>query len=277
MSAGLYVGESERTPHTTMGSDHVMTDRGTMRERPPDILLTNYKMLDFLLIRPIDHRLWRHNAPDTLRYLVVDELHTFDGAQGTDLACLIRRLRSRLGVARERLICAGTSATIGGEESREELFDYVSRIFDTALRARRNRRRGPAEHRRIPRSSIISRSLLPRDDLAVRVDHTAYTTVESYVRTQHEIFFGESVDGDIGSADWRVALAQRLREHLTFVNLLRVLEGRPKPLSEIVERLRPTRTWSRTSRPPPSGRPMRWPIRTCRSVSSTSSPPPSGR
>ena len=80
--------------------------------------------------RPIDHRLRRHNAPDTLRYLVVDELHTFDGAQGTDLAYLIRRLRSRLGVARERLICAGTSATIGGEESREELLDYVSPIFD---------------------------------------------------------------------------------------------------------------------------------------------------
>ena len=137
VSAGLYVGESERTPHTGMGPDHVITDRGTLRERPPDILLTNYKMLDFLLIRPIDHRLWRHNAPDTLRYLVVDELHTFDGAQ-------------------------------------------------------------------------------------------------------HEVFFGQSVDGDIHSADWRVALAQRLREHLTFVNLLRVLEGRPKPLSEIVERLRPS-------------------------------------
>ena len=59
VSAGLYVGESERTPHTTMGPDHVITDRGTLRERPPDILLTNYKMLDFLLIRPIDHRLWR--------------------------------------------------------------------------------------------------------------------------------------------------------------------------------------------------------------------------
>ena len=60
------------------------------------------------------------------------------------------------------------------------------------------------------------------------------------MRAQHEVFFGESVDGDINSADWRVALAQRLREHLTFVNLLRVLEGRPKALSEIVERLRPS-------------------------------------
>ena len=240
VSAGLYVGESERTPHTGMGPDHVITDRGTLRERPPDILLTNYKMLDFLLIRPIDHRLWRHNAPDTLRYLVVDELHTFDGAQGTDLACLVRRLRSRLGVSRERLICAGTSATIGGEESREELLDYVSRTFDQPFEPDAivgEVRQGIDE---FLGRSIISRSLLPRDDLAARVDHTGYTTVESYVRAQHEVFFGQSVDGDIHSADWRVALAQRLREHLTFVNLLRVLEGRPKPLSEIVERLRPS-------------------------------------
>ena len=73
-----------------------------------------YPMLNYLLVRPFDFRLWRHNGPDTLRYLVVDELHTFDGAQGTDLACLIRRLRVRLRVSPGKLICVGTSATLGG-------------------------------------------------------------------------------------------------------------------------------------------------------------------
>lgn len=57
----------------------VITDRERIREEPPDILLTNYKMLDFLLIRAKDSVLWRDNAPDTLRFLVVDELHSFDG------------------------------------------------------------------------------------------------------------------------------------------------------------------------------------------------------
>ncbi len=53
-----------------------------LRQVPPDILLTNYKMLDYLLLRPSDQQLWQHNLGGPLRYLVVDELHTFDGAQG---------------------------------------------------------------------------------------------------------------------------------------------------------------------------------------------------
>ena len=79
MSAGLYVGEREKAPRVTMGREHLVTDRETLRECPPHILLTNYKMLDFLMIRPADRQLWRHNRPGTLRYLVVDELHALDG------------------------------------------------------------------------------------------------------------------------------------------------------------------------------------------------------
>ena len=240
VSAGLYVGEGERSPHTTMGPDHVTTDRATLRERPPDILLTNYKMLDFLLMRPIDHRLWRLNGPEALRYLVVDELHTFDGAQGTDLACLVRRLRSRLQATRERLICVGTSATIGGEENREELLAYVSRIFDQPFESDSIVGEVRQSIDEFLGSSLISRSLLGRDDLGSRVDHTRFSGFEDYVRAQHEVFLGEPINGDFDGDGWRVSLAERLREHLTFVNLLRALEGRPKPIAELVERLRPS-------------------------------------
>jgi len=97
-----------------MGPRNVITDHATLRQHPPDILPTNYKMLDFLLIRPHDQGLWRFNTAGVLRYLVVDELHTFDGARGTDLACLIRRLRDRLGAGPE-LACVSTSATMGTE------------------------------------------------------------------------------------------------------------------------------------------------------------------
>ena len=127
VTAGLYVGETGASPRQRMGADHVIENREALRERPPDLLLTNYKMLDLLLTRPVDFPLWRHNTSGVLRYLVVDELHTFDGAQGTDLACLIRRLRARLQA--DELVCVGTSATIGGDEDRSAIVDYVSEVF----------------------------------------------------------------------------------------------------------------------------------------------------
>ncbi len=245
VTAGLFVGrdnQPQRSPHTAMGRDHVITDRDTLRYRPPDILLTNYKMLDYLLIRPFDFRLWRHNEPDTLRYLVVDELHTFDGAQGTDLACLIRRLRVRLRISREKLICAGTSATLGDAGDEAELLDYASRIFDQPFEPGSVVGEVRQSIDAFLGDAVISRHLhpRPRGDLAARVDPARYAMPEQYLRAQHELFFDAPIEGGFESGAWRLALADRLREHAAFVNLLRVLDGRPKPMSEIVDRLRRT-------------------------------------
>ncbi|WP_432560415.1 DEAD/DEAH box helicase [Granulicoccus sp. GXG6511] len=90
LTAAIYTGEST-TARTTVTKDGLITDRAIIRDTPPDILLTNYKMLDQLLLRPEDQNLWRASA-DSLTYLVLDEFHTYDGAQGTDVAMLIRRL-----------------------------------------------------------------------------------------------------------------------------------------------------------------------------------------
>ena len=184
VSAGLYVGERERLPHTTMGPEHLITDREALRERPPHILLTNYKMLDFLMIRPPDARLWRHNQAGALRYLVVDELHTFDGPQGTDLACLIRRLKDRLQVPRQGLVCVGTSATVGGEENRAELRKYVADLFgqpfdDGAILTEERQSIDD-----VLGSAIIQRHLAPRPSLAEITDPARYPNAETYLKAQ---------------------------------------------------------------------------------------------
>lgn len=132
---GMYTGDRTE-PTYRMSETQVITARNILREDPPDVLLTNYKMLDYLLIRPEDQPLWRYNDPGVLRYLIVDELHTFDGAQGTDLACLIRRLRARLQIG-EELACVGTSATIGGgEDSIDKLREYAETVFDSTFDGR---------------------------------------------------------------------------------------------------------------------------------------------
>jgi len=237
VTAGLYVGETGASPRERMEADHLIENRAVLRERPPDILLTNYKMLDLLLTRPVDFPLWRHNTGGVLRYLVVDELHTFDGAQGTDLACLIRRLRTRLQ-ADDKLICVGTSATIGGKEDRAAILGYVSGVFHQRFSPDAvvgEVRQGIDE---FLEDTIISSYLVAQPKLADRMDPDRYASAGEYIRAQHEVFFGEAPAGDLESVEWRLSLGDKLREHASFVNLLRVLDGsKPTPVDAVLGRL----------------------------------------
>src|SRR5690606_29044402 len=69
ITVGMYVGGFEKNPSRVMSREQVITDRETMLSSPPDILVTNYKMLDYLLVRPKDAALWRKNGPETLKYI----------------------------------------------------------------------------------------------------------------------------------------------------------------------------------------------------------------
>jgi ATP-dependent helicase YprA (DUF1998 family) len=83
-------------------------ERKQIQQSPPDILLTNYVMLELLLTRPEERRTIIHAARG-LQFLVLDELHTYRGRQGADVAMLVRRVRDVLDAP--RLQCVGTSAT----------------------------------------------------------------------------------------------------------------------------------------------------------------------
>lgn len=106
--------------------------REAMRRNPPQILLTNYVMAELLLVRPEDQRLL-DPVGGGLRFLVMDELHTYRGRQGADVAMLIRRLKERC--AGRELIHVGTSATMVAdrnappEERRRAVAEFSSRLF----------------------------------------------------------------------------------------------------------------------------------------------------
>lgn len=91
VTAGIYTGEVVSGGRRKTSKDGLISDRSVLRDTPPDILLTNYKMLDQLLLREQDRDLWEKSA-QSLQYLVLDEFHTYDAAQGTDVAMLLRRL-----------------------------------------------------------------------------------------------------------------------------------------------------------------------------------------
>lgn len=103
--------------------------RQRMREAPPQILLTNYMMLELLLTR-LQERSIRDAIYQNLRYLVLDELHTYRGRQGADVAMLIRRIRAQ---CEQDVTCIGTSATMvsGGsvETQRAQVAAVASSLF----------------------------------------------------------------------------------------------------------------------------------------------------
>jgi hypothetical protein len=108
--------------------------RDQLLRDPPHVLLTNYVMLEYMLIRPQERALVGETTRE-LRFLAVDELHVYRGRQGADVAMLLRRLRQRAG--RPNLQCAGTSATIaiGGDRAsrRAEIAGVGSRLFGVSI------------------------------------------------------------------------------------------------------------------------------------------------
>ena len=100
--------------------------RQRIASNPPDILLTNFMMLELILTRyeKVDRLVVEHCAG--LRFLVLDELHTYRGRQGADVALLVRRLRERFKA--EKLICIGTSATMSSTGSNEDRKKVVAEV-----------------------------------------------------------------------------------------------------------------------------------------------------
>ncbi|MCD6520501.1 MAG: DUF1998 domain-containing protein, partial [Anaerolineae bacterium] len=107
-----------------------LEEKEAIRQDPPHVILTNYMMLELILTRP-EERAFVEKATAELAFLVLDELHTYSGRQGADVALLVRRLRERCG--NPNLLCIGTSATMvaGGsyQEQQEAVAQVASRIF----------------------------------------------------------------------------------------------------------------------------------------------------
>lgn len=110
-------------------------ERRALHDHPPDIILTNYVMLEYILTRPEDRALVE--AMKSLRFLVLDELHTYRGRQGADVALLVRRLRDAAGVPGLQVV--GTSATMaeGGtsEDRRRRVAEVAGNLFGAPLDA----------------------------------------------------------------------------------------------------------------------------------------------
>ena len=132
-----------------MSDDPELLTRHEVLAAPPDLLVTNYSMLEYMLMRPLERpvfdytREWLIRNPEERLLLVIDEAHMYRGAAGTEVALLLRRLRKRLGITADRLqvICTSASfhdreyaAEFAAELAGKHLGDFTTLTGDLALR-----------------------------------------------------------------------------------------------------------------------------------------------
>jgi len=133
LKAGFPEGQEPITFKRYTGQENNQ-ERDAIMANPPDILLTNYVMLELILTRPQERRSLI-KAAQGLKFLVLDELHTYRGRQGSDVALLLRRVRETL--KSESMLMVGTSATMGGgrtyAERQARVAEVATRIFGTPV------------------------------------------------------------------------------------------------------------------------------------------------
>ena len=138
---GRYIGETRhlrssaevqfREEWHTEPLPNELLSREEMQESPPHILLTNYAMLEYLLLRPQDTSLFDGPTSKHWRFIVADEAHVYDGASGIEVAMLLRRLKDRIAQSEwGRLICIATSATLGeGRQDFPRAAEFAEQLF----------------------------------------------------------------------------------------------------------------------------------------------------
>ncbi|MGQ9581152.1 MAG: DEAD/DEAH box helicase, partial [Armatimonadota bacterium] len=140
IKVGKYTGQTETSDQKAIEAyrqvfgkqeplDSEVLSREEMRRNPPDILITNYKMLEYMLIREADWNMLDPTYADALRFIVMDETHTYEGRRGADVAILIRRVKRRMRV-RGKIRCIATSATIVSESDAQKAREEVSQFFE---------------------------------------------------------------------------------------------------------------------------------------------------
>lgn len=203
---GRYTGQDDQTT------------RDDLLNNPPDILLTNFMMLEQILIRPRDRELVKHCQG--LNFLVLDELHTYRGRQGSDVALLIRRIRAQLNAP--DMICIGTSATMSStgnlQDKAKVVAGFASKLFGIPFSA----------------EQVINEQL---DPLTLPIPSEQAAFVQFRQELQHEVEL--AADNALILNDYQSFQCSRfamwLEQNLSINSNLE--RATPLAVSEIVERL----------------------------------------
>lgn len=184
-----------------------MMCRERMAEKPPHILLTNYAMLEYMLLRPDTAPFFDNQSAKNWKFIVIDEAHTYKGANGTEIAFLLRRVKERIRHnMKDQFRCIATSATLGSEEAKADLAKFAQNLFDEPFSA----------------CDIITTQRKQRE---VPEDGRLFMP-EEYVRLK------ESVSGKEEEEKGKL-LYDVLSKDLRLFSVYSVLSGKPKKIEDV--------------------------------------------
>lgn len=232
---GRYTGETRETsrqaedmfarlhPGEPVLPNELLSREG-MRRTPPHLLLTNYAMLEYLLLRPQDIELFEGNS---WQFIVVDEAHVYDGAKGAEMAMLLRRLRQRVG-AGEHLQAIATSATVGAKEHPAAATRFAADLFGLRFEW----------HDTDPqRQDIVTATVATPHDGPVWGPLPAGT----YRELLHRADVAEALPALARDHGWDAVVdtAGMLRAEARVAALRTALRDRPRPLADLAAELMP--------------------------------------
>lgn len=106
-----------------------LISREQMKKTPPNILITNYAMLEYLMVRPDDGVFFGPDLSDKWKFIVLDEAHVYNGSTGIEVSMLLRRLKATL--LNERIQYILTSATLGSDNENKEVAEFAANLCDS--------------------------------------------------------------------------------------------------------------------------------------------------
>ena len=137
---GIYTGETEERysdaydkfirMHQDEPLENELISREQMKKTPPNILLTNYAMLEYLMLRPDDNVFFEGEFSDGWKFIVIDEAHTYTGTNGIEMSMLLSRLKNTIGLKEGEIRCILTSASLGsGKEDFPKVANFAKKLF----------------------------------------------------------------------------------------------------------------------------------------------------
>ena len=199
--------------------------REEMLDRPPHILITNYAMLEHILLLPKNSALFQNNRLNTI---ILDEIHTYSGAQASEVALLIRKLKNKLGI-KEGIQVFGTSASLAkGLEANHNLISFAKDLFGEDIHK-------VIRGRRVPNSKLVSNSKkfsIPLDSwIAIRDFLSTYLS-ESPVPDEDELIEAWNTilteDGipKLRNNSFKKALFEKFQNSREFAHIANILAER---------------------------------------------------